>query len=233
MASPADDDDLDALVRRVDPERWLASRFIADRVKRADVVALYAYDHELSRAPRVASTTLIAEIRLTWWREVLDEIYADRPVSAHPTARSLSEAVRRRGLPREPLEAMLDARIEALDRTVISLDQAEVWAGEVGGSATFLASLVLDPRVTPTATRNAGVAWGLSTLRGSGCVFDGLDARLSVILGAAKVESRKLTAATFPAVAAVTLVRDELAGRRPMAFEVRLCLLAAVLRGSI
>jgi len=38
-------DDIDALVRRVDPDRWLASRFIADAQARADVIALYAFNY--------------------------------------------------------------------------------------------------------------------------------------------------------------------------------------------
>jgi len=41
-----EDNDLDALVRRVDPDRWLASRFIADAARRADVMALYAFDQD-------------------------------------------------------------------------------------------------------------------------------------------------------------------------------------------
>ena len=48
-------DDLDGLVRRVDPDRWLATRFIADEAKRADVIALYAFDYELARARQVTS----------------------------------------------------------------------------------------------------------------------------------------------------------------------------------
>nr|QQZ51740.1 squalene/phytoene synthase family protein [Phenylobacterium glaciei] len=70
-----DPNDLDALVGRVDPDRWLSSRFISDAQARADVIALYAFDHELARAPRVASNPLMGEIRLTWWNEVLDEVF--------------------------------------------------------------------------------------------------------------------------------------------------------------
>ena len=42
-------EDFDALVRRVDPDRWLATRFVADPVARADLLTLYAFDHELAR----------------------------------------------------------------------------------------------------------------------------------------------------------------------------------------
>ena len=76
---------------------------------RADVLALYAYDHELARAAKVSSNSLLAEIRLTWWREVLDQVFDSGPVRRHPTAEALADAVRRHGLPRAPLEAMLDA----------------------------------------------------------------------------------------------------------------------------
>ena len=110
-------DDLDDLIRRVDPERWLSSRFMADPVKRADVIALYAYDHELARAPKVASSSLLGEIRLTWWREVLDEAFEGRPVRHHPTAQAIAAVIARRQLPRGPLEAMIDARYRELDAT--------------------------------------------------------------------------------------------------------------------
>src|ERR1700747_1184920 len=102
MASdaPSDPEDLDALVQRVDPDRWLSSRFIGDPGERADAVALDAYDHELARAPKAASNSLLGEIRLTWWREVLDEIYEGRAVRRHPTAQALAGVVDRRNLPR-------------------------------------------------------------------------------------------------------------------------------------
>ena len=132
------EDDLDQLIRRVDPDRWLTSRFIADRRPRADVLALYAFDHELARACRVASTALLAEIRLTWWREALDEIFADGPVRRHPVAEALREAVRRHDLPREPLEAMIDGQIASLD---IEFDAAAslAWADAVEGSLAVAA----------------------------------------------------------------------------------------------
>src|SRR5260221_14559108 len=101
--------DLDAVIRRVDPDRWLSSRFIGQAAARADVIALYAFDHELARAPRVASNALLGEMRLTWWREGIEEIFEGRPVRQHPAAQALAAAVERRGLPREPPETMIHA----------------------------------------------------------------------------------------------------------------------------
>lgn len=108
----ADDlEDLDDLVRRHDPDRWLASRFIADPQARADVITLYAFDHELTKAAQV-SEPMLAEIRLTWWSEALDEIFEDRPVRRHPVALALADVIPRRKLPRELLEAMIEPRFD-------------------------------------------------------------------------------------------------------------------------
>ena len=70
--------DLDPTVRRADPDRWLSSRFIADPVKRADVVAIYAFNQELARTALGAREPMVAEIRLTWWREGLDDLLAGK-----------------------------------------------------------------------------------------------------------------------------------------------------------
>jgi phytoene synthase len=156
-----DPSDLDALVRRVDPDRWLSSRFIADPAARADVIALYAFDHELARAPRVASNPLLGEIRLTWWREVLDEAFEDRPVRRHPTAEALAAAIRRHGLPRSTLEAMVDARYRELDPIPMSLAETRAFALETAGAAATLAARILDPAVDPEAARAAGAAWAM------------------------------------------------------------------------
>ncbi|HEX7947007.1 MAG TPA: squalene/phytoene synthase family protein, partial [Phenylobacterium sp.] len=137
-------DDLDDLIRRVDPDRWLSSRFISDERARADVIAIYAYDHELARAPKVASNALLGEIRLTWWREVLDEAFEGRPVRAHPTAQALAAVVARRGMRREPLEAMIDARYRELDATPMEPAEALEWARGTAGQAAEVAAAILD-----------------------------------------------------------------------------------------
>lgn len=106
-------EDLDASVRRTDPDRWLASRFIGDAHTRADVIALYAFDHELSRALGMKDP-LMSEIRLTWWGEVLTEIFEQRPVRRHPVALALAHAVEHHHLPGGPLEALVEARFSLI-----------------------------------------------------------------------------------------------------------------------
>ncbi|RAK52349.1 squalene/phytoene synthase family protein [Phenylobacterium deserti] len=225
-----DPTDLDALVRRVDPDRWASSRFIADADKRADVLALYAFDHEVARAPRVASNPILGEIRLTWWGEVLDEVFEGREVRRHPTAQALALAVRRRELPRAALQAMIDTRYRELDPAAMDETEALDWARETGGVAAELAARILDPDAHTGPAGTPGAAWALARrvpdqphLRP---VFDRLltEARRSV---------RSLGVAAFPAVAHATFAAERAAGHTPSGLRSRLRLTLAVARGRL
>jgi phytoene synthase len=219
-------DDLDDLVRRVDPDRWLSSRFVGDAHARADVLAIYAYDHELARAPRVTSNPLMGEIRLTWWREALDEIFEGRPVRAHPTAQALADVVLRRGLAREPLETMIDARYRELDPTPMRENELLDWARDTGGLAAQVAAQILDPASDAKLALAGGAAWALGKK-----LADRPDLRPTFlrVIHAARGASRALSVAAFPAVAHAAL-----AGRPSKNdFSRRLRLTVAVARGKI
>jgi len=107
----ADTETLDDLVRRVDPDRWLASRFIADPAARADVIALYAFNYELARVAGGVSNALMGEIRLTWWREAMEEIADGKTPRKHPNV----EAIAVSGIDPLALAAMAQARFADLD----------------------------------------------------------------------------------------------------------------------
>lgn len=219
------DDDLDELIRRVDPDRWLSSRFIADPVLRADVVAVYAYDHELGRAPRVASNPLLGEIRLTWWREMLDEAYEGRAVRRHPTAQALAAVIARHHLPRGPLEAMIDARYRELDAAPMTADEALEWARDTAGRAAELVAMILTPGRDAGPARAGGTAWALAR---RGAEDPKLVQLAEETLEGAQKAVRKLEPAAFPAVAHAALVRRS---RGPM--RDRLTITLAVARGRL
>jgi phytoene synthase len=224
--APEDAGDLDALVRRVDPDRWISSRFIADGEARADVIALYAFDHELARAPRVSSNPLIGEIRLTWWREALEEIFEGRPVRRHPTVEALAEAIRRRALPRHALEALIDARYRELDPEPLGEIDALEWARGTGGGMAVVAAGLLDPKGESGDARAAGAAWALGRRAAQG---RGLKPALDRELAEARAAVRRLSAEAFPAVAHAAL-----AGRpRGSELAKRLTITIAVARGRI
>lgn len=226
----ANDEDLDALVHRTDPDRWLSSRFVADPARRADLTALYAFDYELARAPRVASNSLLGEIRLTWWREVLDEAFGERPVRKHPTAIALADAIRRRGMSREPLEEMIDARYRELDPAPMNLEDAVGWARDTGGAAAVAAAQILDPSADAAAVRAGGQAWSIGRLISTaGMTGQGTSEALDRALTA----TRGVSTAAFPAIAHAALSRERAKGKQPTGLSARWRILAAVLRGRV
>jgi 15-cis-phytoene synthase len=226
--------DLDAEVRRVDPDRWLASRFIADQGARADVIALYAFDRELTRASVVTSSDIAAEIRLTWWRETLEEIYSSAGIRRHPVAEGVAAVAIERTLPRAPFEAMIDSRIRMLGRSRLETDDALTWAAGAEGSAARLAAQILDPAGDSGLAAPAGVVWGLVQLRRSGKAGGPeFDHCLRQALGEACRAARRLSSLAFPAALVATLARADLRTPSPSELEKRTRLAWSALTGRL
>jgi phytoene synthase len=205
LTKATDVEDLDALVRRVDLDRWLATRFIADRQARADVIALYAFDHELSRVARVTSQPLVGEMRLTWWSEAIAEIFDGKPVRKHPVLLALSEAISRHTLPRQPFDALIDARLP-------EVDGGDPDEGAIALNGMRLAAHILGSEEADFGA--AAFAWA---------------AYMPATLAKANQDLAELPSAAFPAVAYVTLVRAE----KPDSLTKRLRIAWAVLRGRV
>jgi phytoene synthase len=233
----ATSDDLDASLRRTDPDRWLSSRFIGDPAQRADVVALYALDHELAHVARAAREPLMAEIRLTWWREAIEELFAGKAPRGHPVLQALSGAIPRRTLAPAPFEAMIDARVQALDaETFASVATLENHIDATSGAVMALAIAVLGDR-DAFDLRPAAQAWGLTGLArgdrtGLPAGWD-VEAAGRAALAEARARVAGLPVAAFPAVAHLALARPYLAGRNPLGIEKRLRMTTAVLSGKV
>jgi len=65
------------LVARGDPRRFRAA-MAAPLAERKVLLPLYAFNIEVSRAPWLTEEPMIAEMRLQWWRDALEEIAAGR-----------------------------------------------------------------------------------------------------------------------------------------------------------
>jgi phytoene synthase len=208
------------------------------------VVALYALNHELARATEAAHEPLVQEIRLTWWREALDEVFAGRPPRRHPVVEAVAQAIRRRNLPHAPFEAMIEARIAAIN-AARPAGEAEVYSyiDPTAGALMGLAASALDTAASSDATRPAARAWGLaglSRLRRTGVdrlpqAWDEADVRgrVRAALAEARSAARDLPVAAFPAAAYATLAGAYAAGRAPTDLEKRLRLTTAVLTGRL
>lgn len=203
---------LDAQVRAADPDRWLSSRFVADPAARADLIALYAFEAELEAIPKRVSQPLLAEMRLAWWAEQMDGVFAGAPRKGHPVLEALADVVGRHGLDRAPFDALIEARIRAAHGE--PEDVEALYAAPMR-----LATRVLTGGHHPEVDAAARVWAAARAGRGD-------EARASRAL--ANVGLRLLPAAAFPAVAYAALIRRE----EPEALK-RLRLIWAVARGRI
>jgi phytoene synthase len=81
-----------ALVERADPDRFAAA--MASPLEARHVLfPLYAFNVEVSRAPWVTQESMIAEMRLQWWRDALEEIGQGGPVRRHEVVTPLGRVL--------------------------------------------------------------------------------------------------------------------------------------------
>ena len=148
-----------ALVQAADPDRFL-SVMAAPVAARRVLFPIYALNVEIARAPWVTQESMIAEMRLQWWRDALSEIATGGPVRRHEVVTPLAEiltaelaaeademiAVRRWDIYSDPFEDEAH-----LDRY---LDQS-------AGTLMWIAARSLGD-ADETALRDAGYAMGLA-----------------------------------------------------------------------
>ena len=81
-----------ALVQKADADRFAA--VMASPVPAREVLfPLYAFNVEVSRAPWVTQETMIAEMRLQWWRDAVEEIEKDAQVRRHEVVTPLARVI--------------------------------------------------------------------------------------------------------------------------------------------
>jgi phytoene synthase len=78
------------------------------------LLALYAFNYEIARVPEIVTEPMLGQIRLQWWREVLDAAYSGTPPRSHPVVVPLTAAIREHGLSRGHFDRLIDAREQDL-----------------------------------------------------------------------------------------------------------------------
>lgn len=152
-------------VRRDDHDRFLTALF-APAAIREDLFALYAFNLELAKTREQVSEAILGEIRLQWWRETVDEIFAGKRRD-HPVVEALADAVETHELDRGLLDRLIDARAADLtDDPPADTAALEDYARCTSSSLMQLALEVLDARsgTSDTAAEHAGIGWALTGL---------------------------------------------------------------------
>lgn len=155
-------------LRTTDIDRYLACLLMPED-RRGAVAALYAFNAELARIRDIIREPLPGEIRLQWWRDVLEGGAAGDAL-ANPLAAGLLQAIEDFRLPRAPLAAMTEARIfDLYDDPMQSRAMFEGYAGETASALIQLTAMVLDPENAQQASDASGHA-GIAQLV-AGCLL--------------------------------------------------------------
>lgn len=156
----------EALVREADKDRFLATLFAPARERR-HLFALYAFNAEVARVREAVHEPLPGEVRLQWWRDVLQG--AGRgDVQAHPVAAALLDTIAAFRLPIDPLLALTEARsFDLYPDPMPTLQTLQGYAHQTASSVIELAAIVLAGGRDPALGRvagPAGSAWAFAVL---------------------------------------------------------------------
>jgi phytoene synthase len=152
------------MVAAGDPDRFAAAKLAGDRAWRLH--ALYAFNLEVARIPAAVSEPMLGEIRLQWWRDVIDEIFEGKLPRKHEVVEPLAELIRETSLPRAPFVALLDARAQDVHGLALAdHDALLAYLDATSGTLMQLGALALgaDARGGDVA-RQVGAATGLGLL---------------------------------------------------------------------
>ena len=153
------------MLKRGDPDRFLADMTVRP-ADRAVLFALHAFNLEVARAPWVTQEPMIAEMRLQWWRDALDEIGSGGVVRRHEVVEPLALAIRERGIDTGLLDAVIETRRRDIAPEPFAdldavLDYLDGTAGNLGwAAATGLGA----PPGSEGAVRDAARAGGAANL---------------------------------------------------------------------
>lgn len=154
------------LVRSHDRDRFAAILY-AREDRREALFALAAFDIELMRIPGLVSEPMPGEIRLQWWRDVL-EGGASVAGAGNPVAEGLGAAIDRYGLPVATLMNMIEARtFDLYCDPMPSQADLEGYCGETSAAQIQLSVLILDAESAvdyAEASGHAGCALGIARI---------------------------------------------------------------------
>ena len=97
------------LIKAGDPDRHL-SAMAAPPEDRGALMAIYALNLEIARAPWASPEPLVAQIRLQWWADEIDKIYRGERVNSHEILPALREVIFDHNLPQPLFIALIEAR---------------------------------------------------------------------------------------------------------------------------
>ena len=152
------------MVEAGDPDRFL-SGMTARVGDRARLWPLYAFNLEIARAPWASQESMIAEMRLQWWRDTVEQIGAGMAPQGHEVIGALAVVVAQAGSPVELLDRMIVARRwDIYHEPFEDMAAFEAHIDATSGGLMWLAALALGAGPgAEAAVRGVGYAAGVAS----------------------------------------------------------------------
>ncbi len=136
------------IVQRGDPDRFAAAMAAPVEARRV-LFPLYAFNVEVARAPWVTEEPMIAEMRLQWWRDALEEIAEGKQVRKHEVTTPLADVLH------APLAGSLDRLVQARRWDIYrdafeDADHFDDYLKMTGGLLMWTAAHLLGARINTT-----------------------------------------------------------------------------------
>jgi NADH dehydrogenase [ubiquinone] 1 alpha subcomplex assembly factor 6 len=161
--------------RRHDRDRFLCTLFAPEETREA-LFTLLAFNAEIAKSREMVREALLGEIRLQWWRDIIERLYNDPEgeIEDHAVVAALAKNIRQHNLSRHLFDELINAR----SRDMIDeppKDQADLRNYAVGTSAT-LSALMMEASSASIerevrAAKHVGVAWSLTGILRASSIF--------------------------------------------------------------
>ncbi len=102
-------DACEKLVKAGDHDRWLSAQSAPPNGRRA-LMAIYAANLMIARAPWASPEPLVAQMRLQWWADEIGKIYKGEVVTSHEILPALREVIFDHNLPMGLFDTLIQAR---------------------------------------------------------------------------------------------------------------------------
>jgi len=152
-------------VRASDKDRFLATLF-APAAPRGLLFALYAFNLEIAGVRDRVREPMAGEIRLQWWRDVLNGERASE-AAANPVAAALLETIAHCALPAEPLRDLIEAHaFDLYDDPMPTRAALDAYAHKTAGVVFHQAARICGgvTRAVEEAAEHAGKAHAITDL---------------------------------------------------------------------
>jgi phytoene synthase len=151
------------LVRAHDFERYASTLFVSADKRRA-LLALYAFNVEISRVREQVSQPLPGEIRLQWWTDMLAGA-GHGGVEGNPVAAELLRVIQTYGLPAERLSRLIDEhQFDLYNDPMPSMAALEAYVHDTSSTLFALGARIMgrQSEATDHLARHAGFAEGFA-----------------------------------------------------------------------